>query len=106
MYIEMTNMECPVCGVPYTLTEELHSSHTKNGTSWYCPNGHSLSFNETELDRIKKELAEITEKNNQAINSTKYWRTSSNSYEKSANSYKGHFTRMKNKYEPTKIDES
>ena len=99
-------MECPVCGVPYTLTKELHSSHTKNGTVWYCPNGHNLSFNETELEETKKKLASLTEDNNRAINSVKYWRTSSESYEKSANAYKGHFTRLKNKYEPTETEQS
>ena len=102
----MTNMECPVCGVPYTLTKELHDSHTINGTSWHCPNGHSLSFNETELDRTKKKLAKLTENNNQAVNSVKYWRESSNSHERIARSYKGHFTRLKNKYEPTEIEKS
>lgn len=32
-------------------------SRRKSGGSFYCPNGHSLSFTETEVDRLRKQLA-------------------------------------------------
>lgn len=57
--VTITAMSCPVCGVHYGLDEGFRIRALNNGHSWYCTNGHTLSYNETEADRLRKEKAEI-----------------------------------------------
>jgi hypothetical protein len=54
--ITLTKMECPVCGIPYALTERYRSKKNETGDSWVCPNGHSLSYSDSEVKRLKREL--------------------------------------------------
>jgi hypothetical protein len=53
------NMEfrvCPVCGIRYAAPIRFFESRrVGDQDNWYCPNGHSLSFKETENDRIRRE---------------------------------------------------
>jgi hypothetical protein len=44
---------CPVCGIHYGVEEGWLDRKRQTGGSWHCPNGDSLVFTETELDRQK-----------------------------------------------------
>lgn len=47
---------CPTCGVVYTCPKGMMESQRKDGRgSHYCPNGHSLSFQTTENERLRRE---------------------------------------------------
>lgn len=48
--------ECPVCGVTYGIPEMLANRRHRDGGNWFCPNGHSLSYTETEVDKLRKQL--------------------------------------------------
>ncbi|MFA9478537.1 hypothetical protein ACERK3_09535 [Phycisphaerales bacterium AB-hyl4] len=54
--IEMEARCCPSCGIQYAGPVRFFESRREQGGSWYCPNGHSLSFTETEADRLKRQL--------------------------------------------------
>ncbi len=48
--------ECPECGVTYGAPERFFESRRSDGKTFYCPNGHSLSWHETDADRLRKQL--------------------------------------------------
>lgn len=45
---------CPTCGVVYGIPVEFAEDKKKNGEWYYCPNGHSLSWRESEADKQRK----------------------------------------------------
>ena len=61
--VEMTDMQCPACGVPYAIPEYLRTQRLKDGAIWRCPNGHTLSYKDNEYERTRKLLREANELN-------------------------------------------
>lgn len=59
--------DCPSCGVIYGVTEEFANHRREHGGSYYCPNGHVLSWKETELERVRRELANEQERRNRTV---------------------------------------
>lgn len=51
--------DCASCGVRFAITERLEKERREDGHSFYCPNGHSLSFGGGEVARLKKQKAAL-----------------------------------------------
>lgn len=64
--IQMVDMTCPSCGVSYAMPASLRAEREKDGRSFYCVNGHSLSYHETEAMRLRKML-DAANKDNTAM---------------------------------------
>ena len=86
---------CPSCGTIFAITEELKDRRYEDGKSFYCPNGHTMSWHESEADRQRKRAE-------QAENALKWTRISrdaardqAQAAHHSARAYKGHLTRMR-----------
>ncbi len=58
---EMYVFDCPDCGVPYGLDSAFQKRRKADGRRWYCPNGHGISYSESELDIARKE-AQVNER--------------------------------------------
>jgi hypothetical protein len=43
------------CGVLFAMPQRLLEVCREQGRDFYCPNGHCLTFTETEIDRARKE---------------------------------------------------
>jgi len=54
--MELTATECAKCGIPFAAPERYLESLLKTGQTFYCPNGHSLSFGKGENARLKEQL--------------------------------------------------
>jgi len=97
-HAEQTQLEirvCPTCGVTYALPERMVADRRAKGGSWYCPNGHSLSFIKTEAQELREKLD--AEKRNAV-----WWRERAADHRKEAehqesraNGYKGALTKVK-----------
>lgn len=46
---------CCVCGIHFGVPFRLLQQKRQKGGTFYCPNGHQLGWNETELDRLRKQ---------------------------------------------------
>lgn len=93
---------CPTCGVTYAVPERLVEDRRERGGSWYCPNGHTLSFTETEADRLRKEAKRLERKLADEKGNAEWWRKRADSERKEteharaqANGYKGALTKVK-----------
>ena len=49
--VSLTVHECPACGIVYGIPNDFRDACRRNGTRYYCPNGHSLGWQETDADR-------------------------------------------------------
>lgn len=63
--------DCPNCGIAYALTDEYERRRLTDGKSWYCPNGHSISFVDSTEKKLKEAKAEIESLKNERERLTK-----------------------------------
>ncbi len=49
-----TQKTCGKCGVVFYVPDELEREYLKTNQTWTCPNGHSRSYSESQLDKYKK----------------------------------------------------
>lgn len=47
------------CGVLYGLSQGFQDRRREDKETFYCPNGHSHSYNKNEADRLKEELQSV-----------------------------------------------
>lgn len=47
---------CCKCGIPFAVPASIREDWTKTGESFYCPNGHSQHYSESEVSKLEKEL--------------------------------------------------
>lgn len=52
---------CPTCGIVYGIPATFADDCRSSGKSYYCPNGHTLSWRDTDADKQRKR-AERAEK--------------------------------------------
>lgn len=48
---------CANCGTHFAITERFAEARREDGQKFYCPNGHNLSWADTELDKVRRWLA-------------------------------------------------
>ena len=46
--------DCPNCGVIFGITEDYEDRRRADAKGFYCPNGHVMSWSESEADRQRK----------------------------------------------------
>lgn len=56
--LEIVIEECIECGTKFGMTQNLHTWKKENKKSFYCPNGHSMSYTKSEADRLHEIIAQ------------------------------------------------
>ncbi len=81
------SVECFRCGTPFALSKDFYENRIADKRSWYCPNGHQQHFiGKTDKEKLAQARATITHLGDQK-----------DAAQRSADAYKGHFTRVKKK---------
>ena len=93
----VTSCPTPSCGVVYAITEDYKARRYADGESFYCPNGHTSSWSDTE----EKRLLRRAERAEQDLKWTEAARIAASDQAQaahhSARAYKGHLTRIRNR---------
>lgn len=58
-HLELEKLTCGECGIIFAVPPHwlnARREEKENNGSFYCPNGHSRQFRETEVDRLKRQL--------------------------------------------------
>jgi len=61
--VELRDMTCGECGVPFAMPEHLHADRRAHGGLFYCPNGHARCYRESDVKRLERQLAEAQRTN-------------------------------------------
>jgi len=48
---------CCVCGIVFVVPQEWNATKRRDRTSFYCPNGHSLSYTQNIVEALKQQIA-------------------------------------------------
>lgn len=57
--VQLEDHVCGNCGIPYAAPDYFWRERQKDGQSFYCPNGHSRVFSETEAQKLQKEVVRL-----------------------------------------------
>lgn len=63
--INLTTMVCGECGITFAMPETFRKECQELGNSWHCPNGHSRIYSETDVSKLKRQLAKEESKHDQ-----------------------------------------
>jgi peptide methionine sulfoxide reductase MsrB len=95
---------CAECGVRFGAPAHFFNSRRADKRAFYCPNGHSLSWHESEADRLKAKLQkqeQETRKAQEAAEREHRWRKEATEQarhlERRLAAQRGVTTRMKNR---------
>ncbi len=55
--VMMVTVTCYKCGIPFSFPQHFDTRRREDKQSFWCPNGHSQAFVESEADRLRNELA-------------------------------------------------
>lgn len=95
-------IDCASCALTFGISAEFMERRREDHRSFYCPNGHSLSYNgksQTERERdAARELAQRESRRRQlAEEGEAYQRKQAEHARRSAAAYKGWATRVRNR---------
>lgn len=52
---DLTYGDCPTCFVAFAYPATMDKARRQDGKPFYCPNGHSIVYTDSENDRIRRE---------------------------------------------------
>ena len=89
--------ECYKCHIPFALTKEFHRKKNNDGTSFWCPAGHSQAYVGDENSKLQKELSQEREKLKRERIEKEQAQGLFEAERNSHRSTRGHVTRIKNR---------
>jgi predicted RNA-binding Zn-ribbon protein involved in translation (DUF1610 family) len=52
--VRLNALDCPECGVIFGISEDFEAKRRSDGRSFHCPNSHSMSYGESDADRLRR----------------------------------------------------
>ena len=92
---EMSTEVCAACGIEFSMPAHFVNTRRKDGKSFYCPNGHSQHYAESEADKLRRERDRLKQEQAWYEDRLKHHREERERAERSASARKGVITRMK-----------
>ena len=91
----LETLSCGTCGIPFAMPEDMHDKARKTGESFWCPNGHNISYHQSENAKLQRQLADAQRQRDNARAAYDRERDRAASAERSASAYKGQVTRIR-----------
>lgn len=95
--LEFNQVSCGVCKQPFAISSTKYSRCQNFGENFFCPDGHSLVFTESEKQRFEKELAKEKQRRSWAEESRDIAQREAVEQERKTRAFKGIVTRIKNR---------
>ena len=90
-------MECVNCFVVFGVPFGFIAKRRQDKQSFYCPNGHSMSYRESALDRERRERQRLEQQIAQRDDEIRRQREMREAAERTASARKGQITKLKNR---------
>lgn len=95
--VELQVVTCCQCGCLFAMTGEYIATRRRDKSGFHCPNGHIQYYTETEADRLRKQLAQTTQRLDEIQTHLTRERESHHATERSLSAAKGRVTKLKNR---------
>ena len=95
--VKLETLTCSSCAIAFSVPEEWLTNRRSDGKQFFCPNGHSLSYHETEAARLKKELEAERRRLEFARNEARAQREESDRLFRRLSAAKGQMTKLRNR---------
>jgi len=53
---------CPECGIEFGISHCFEKRRREDGRTFYCPNGHRMSWGDSETSKLRNQLAQTSRK--------------------------------------------
>ncbi|GAA4681275.1 hypothetical protein [Phytohabitans rumicis] len=93
--VNLVAIDCCSCGVVFGLSEGHHRQLRRTGQRFFCPNGHSQSYTETEADRLRKQLATVEQQRDRARANATHYQDQAEATERVLRATRGQVTKLK-----------
>lgn len=95
-HVALTRTSCCECGIVFAPPSAFIAARQSDGKSFYCPNGHSLSWSgNSENDRLRRERDNLQKRLEWAQNDAARANVRAEAEERSARAIRGHATRLR-----------
>lgn len=64
---KMATDTCCSCGIMFAMPEHFQRKRREDQKTFYCPNGHSLSYTESTVKKLERQLAQERQRLDQAM---------------------------------------
>jgi hypothetical protein len=93
----LTTVTCGVsgCGIAFAIPTAVHTARKMDGGTFYCPNGHKVGYNNSETERLKRDLAQTQKRLEWERTAVQNARTEAKVAEKRRRATKGALTKVK-----------
>jgi hypothetical protein len=88
---------CSGCGIAYSVPASFEAKRREDGKTFYCPNGHTQVFVESEVQRLEKRLSQAQREAEYAKQDAAAQRRRAEAEERRTTTYKGLATKERNK---------
>lgn len=68
---ELAREDCLVCGIVFMVPARFQMHAQQQGSSFHCPNGHSLSYTKSEVQKLREQVSDLAKKNSEIT--LKFW---------------------------------
>ncbi len=95
MTVSLQVLDCANCAVIFAVPDRLDKERREDGGGFYCPNGHSLTYGESTLDKERERARQLEWDRDWFKDAERREREQRQSAERSAAAYKGQTTRLR-----------
>lgn len=88
----LVSLECYKCGVLFAIPHYFNEQRLADRLSFYCPNGHSQSYVESSVERVRREMQKRLDAE---TSRAEMWRRESESKKRELTAVKGAVTKLK-----------
>ncbi len=88
-------LTCGECHIPFGIPAAMHTKVQNNGSSFHCPNGHRISYSETEIQRLKNQVDNLTSTKTRLMAQRDDAQAEARHQAQRANGYKGAMVKVK-----------
>ena len=79
------------------MTDTMHARRKADGESFFCPNGHSAAYKETEADKLRRERDRLTQRLAEKDDAIARQRNLREAAERQLSAARGRITKIKNR---------
>lgn len=94
---DLERQDCIKCGCYFGVPAGFTEQRRKDKNTFYCPNGHPMSYTESELDRVRRERDRLAQRVAQRDDEIAHQRQRREETERRLAATRGVVTRIKNR---------